>query len=49
MEIYPQVQSGQCDERMSEMFTRLKPHLKNPTARHLHERAREVVPVKQPA
>ncbi|MEU8579652.1 tetratricopeptide repeat protein [Streptomyces abikoensis] len=44
LDIYPLVQSGQCDERMTEMLTRIRPHLKNPHARQLHERARSVVP-----
>ncbi|MCC3771364.1 tetratricopeptide repeat protein [Streptomyces sp. UNOC14_S4] len=41
---YPLLQSGRVDRRMRTMLTRIHPHLKNPTARTLHERAMQVVP-----
>ncbi|MGW7578262.1 tetratricopeptide repeat protein [Streptomyces sp. NPDC054765] len=41
---YPMVQSGRADDRIRIMFSRLRPHLKNVTARALYERARGVVP-----
>lgn len=41
---YPQVRSGRCDEQMRTMFARLRPYLRNPTARALYERARATVP-----
>lgn len=41
---YPLVQSGRADQRMRNMFTMIRPHLGNPTARALHERARLVTP-----
>lgn len=41
---FPLVQSGRADQRLVEMFRLIRPHLKNPTARHLHERARAVAP-----
>jgi hypothetical protein len=41
---YPLVQSGRADARMRTMLTLIRPHLANPTARHLYERARLVVP-----
>ncbi|MFI0716723.1 tetratricopeptide repeat protein [Streptomyces inhibens] len=41
---YPMVQSGRADDRIRTMFSRLRPHLKNTTARALYERARSVVP-----
>ncbi|MFF7655033.1 tetratricopeptide repeat protein [Streptomyces sp. NPDC007983] len=41
---YPLVQSGRADQRMTAMFGLIQPHLKNPAARELHERARTVVP-----
>nr|WP_181143805.1 tetratricopeptide repeat protein [Streptomyces cinnamoneus] len=44
IDIYPHVQSAQCDERMREMFSRIRPHLGNAAARQLHERARAVAP-----
>jgi tetratricopeptide (TPR) repeat protein len=44
IEIYPQVQSGQCDNHISEMFSRIRPHARNATARDLYERARIVAP-----
>lgn len=44
LEIYPLVQSGQCDRSISAMHSRIRPYLKNPTARDLHERARLVTP-----
>lgn len=39
---YPFVQSGRADERMRNMFKPVRPHLGNPVARELHERARLV-------
>ncbi|MFJ1710195.1 tetratricopeptide repeat protein [Streptomyces sp. NPDC093108] len=44
LEIYPLVQSGQCDRSMTAMYSRIRPHLKNHTARDLYERARLVTP-----
>ncbi|MFG3117363.1 tol-pal system YbgF family protein [Streptomyces sp. NPDC048197] len=44
LEIYPLVQSGQCDRSIVSMHSRIRPFLKNPTARDLHERARLVTP-----
>lgn len=44
VEIYPDVQSGQCDKAMSTMQARIRPYLKNQTARSLYERARLVTP-----
>lgn len=41
---YPLVQSGRADRRIQEIFRLLRPHLKNRTARELHERARAVTP-----
>jgi hypothetical protein len=41
---YPTVQSGRVDQRMRAMARALRPYLRNRTARHLHERARQVVP-----
>jgi tetratricopeptide (TPR) repeat protein len=44
VDIYPHVQSGQCDRSISIMHSRIRPHLKNQTARELYERARVVTP-----
>lgn len=44
VEIYPHVESGQCDERMTTMYSRIRPFLKNQSARALYERARIVTP-----
>lgn len=41
---YPSIQSGRVDQRVTEMFRLIRPHLKNATARGLHERARVVAP-----
>ncbi|RLV09106.1 transcriptional regulator [Streptomyces griseocarneus] len=41
---YPLLQSGRVDRRMRAMLTLVRPHLNNPTARTLHERAMQVVP-----
>ncbi|MBB4891922.1 hypothetical protein FHS39_000922 [Streptomyces olivoverticillatus] len=41
---YPLVQSGRVDQRVQTMFGLLRPHLKNPAARALYERARLVTP-----
>ncbi|MEC3995774.1 tetratricopeptide repeat protein [Actinacidiphila sp. DG2A-62] len=41
---FPLVQSGRADQRIAEMFRLIRPHLKNPTARHLYERARAIAP-----
>jgi hypothetical protein len=41
---FPLVQSGRADQRITEMFRLIRPHLKNPTARHLYERARDIAP-----
>lgn len=40
VEIYPLVQSGQCDQSMANMRARIRPYLKNKVARQLYERAR---------
>ncbi|MFD9472132.1 tetratricopeptide repeat protein [Streptomyces goshikiensis] len=44
LEIYPLVQSGQCDRSITAMHSRIRPYLKNSTARDLNERARLVTP-----
>lgn len=41
---YPFVQSGRADQRVRNMFKLIRPHLGNPAARELHERARLVTP-----
>lgn len=41
---YPLVQSGRAEQRVQNMFRLIKPHLSNPTARELHERARMINP-----
>ncbi|MFP8883271.1 tetratricopeptide repeat protein [Streptomyces mangrovi] len=41
---YPHVQSGRVDDRIRTMFTLIRPHLRNRTARDLHDRARTVAP-----
>lgn len=41
---YPMVQSGRADDRIRTMFSLLRPHLKNATARDLYDRARTVTP-----
>lgn len=41
---YPFVQSGRADQRITEMFRLVRPHLKNTAARDLYERARAVAP-----
>ncbi|MFP8942894.1 tetratricopeptide repeat protein [Streptomyces fenghuangensis] len=41
---YPMVQSGRVDDRIRTMFTLIRPHLRNRTARDLHDRARTVAP-----
>ncbi|BBC36520.1 uncharacterized protein SGFS_078140 [Streptomyces graminofaciens] len=41
---YPLVQSGRADDRIRTMFGLLRPHLKNPTARDLYDRARTIAP-----
>ncbi|MEU6170472.1 tetratricopeptide repeat protein [Streptantibioticus parmotrematis] len=42
---YPGLQSGRADERLHAMYRALRPYLRNPTARALHERARTLTPV----
>lgn len=44
IEIYPHVQSGQCDRSVSRMHSRILPYQENATARDLFERARPVTP-----
>ncbi|MGV9879529.1 tetratricopeptide repeat protein [Streptomyces sp. NPDC003006] len=44
VEIYPHVESGQCDTRVNTMYRRIRPYLKNHHARALYERARLVTP-----
>jgi tetratricopeptide (TPR) repeat protein len=41
---YPLMHSQKVDDRMAEMFRLIRPHLKNPTARDLYERARQAAP-----
>ncbi|WP_241740849.1 transcriptional regulator [Streptomyces sp. L2] len=41
---YPMVQSARADDRIRTMFGLLRPHLKNPTAHDLYERARTIAP-----
>ncbi|GAB2923408.1 tetratricopeptide repeat protein [Streptomyces mayteni] len=41
---YPLIQSGRTDQHMRAMFGLIRPYLKNPVARDLHERARLVTP-----
>ncbi|MEU8475553.1 hypothetical protein [Streptomyces hygroscopicus] len=38
------VRSGRCDDKIRDMFSMIRPHLKNRVARELYERAREVAP-----
>ncbi|MEW1626011.1 tetratricopeptide repeat protein [Streptomyces sp. NPDC089173] len=40
---YPQVNSGRIDKRMTDMFTLIRPHIRNHDAQALYERARETV------
>jgi tetratricopeptide (TPR) repeat protein len=44
VEIYPHVQSGQCDRSIATMHSRIRPYLTNRHARELAERARAVTP-----
>ncbi|MFJ6656061.1 tetratricopeptide repeat protein [Streptomyces sp. NPDC091377] len=44
MDEYPTIQSGRVDDHVKEMFRLIRPHLKNPAARDLYERARLVAP-----
>ncbi|MEU8919067.1 tetratricopeptide repeat protein [Streptomyces nigrescens] len=46
VEIYPQVQSGQCDLKISSMYSRIRPYLKSRSASELYERARLVTPTR---
>ncbi|MFD8757139.1 transcriptional regulator [Kitasatospora sp. NPDC059577] len=39
---YPLVQSGRVDDRIREMQTLMTPHLRNPSARELHDRSRSM-------
>lgn len=41
---YPSMHSDKVDRRIAEMFRLIRPHLKNPTARDLYERARLAAP-----
>jgi hypothetical protein len=41
---YPHVQSGRVDDRIRTMVSLIRPHLRNRTARELHDRARAVAP-----
>ena len=41
---YPMVQSGRADGRIKTMFSLLRPHLKNATARDLYDRGRTIAP-----
>lgn len=44
VEIYPDAQSGQCDQSVVKMHRFIRPYLKNASARDLYERARLVTP-----
>ncbi|WP_308293162.1 transcriptional regulator [Streptomyces sp. TS71-3] len=44
LDIYPHVASGQCDEKIADMGSRIKPYVKNRNARELYERAHLVAP-----
>jgi tetratricopeptide (TPR) repeat protein len=44
LEIFPMVQSGQCDQHFGNMVAGIRPYMKNPTARDLYERARLTAP-----
>ncbi|GLF94742.1 transcriptional regulator [Streptomyces yaizuensis] len=44
IDIYPDVQSGKCDEKISTMFNRIRPYMRNQAAHALRERARAVAP-----
>ncbi|MEU2393204.1 tetratricopeptide repeat protein [Streptomyces sp. NPDC007369] len=48
LEMYPLVQSGQCDRSIAAMHSRIRPYLKNRAARELYERARLVTPPNLP-
>ncbi|MFG2195691.1 tetratricopeptide repeat protein [Streptomyces sp. NPDC048639] len=41
---YPMVQSGRADDRIKTMFSLLRPHRKNATARDLYDRGRTLAP-----
>jgi hypothetical protein len=41
---YTAVQSGRCDDRFNAMMRALRPHLRNPYAKDLHERGRTLSP-----
>ncbi|WP_208874797.1 tetratricopeptide repeat protein [Streptomyces armeniacus] len=45
LDIYPKVQSGQCDQSVTRMLGRIRPYQKTPAARALYERARTAVPL----
>ncbi|NUU24053.1 MAG: tetratricopeptide repeat protein [Streptomycetaceae bacterium] len=42
---YPEVRSGRCDDRFNAMVSALRPHMRNPSARGLYERARTMAPL----
>ncbi|MFD7535822.1 transcriptional regulator [Streptomyces sp. NPDC059819] len=44
VDIYPHVESGQCDQRIATLLNRVRPFTKNRTARGLYERATLVAP-----
>lgn len=44
LDLYPKVQSGQCDQSVTRMLGRIRPYQKVPAARALYERARASVP-----
>ncbi|MFJ2959046.1 tetratricopeptide repeat protein [Streptomyces sp. NPDC087270] len=44
MDDYPSMNSDKVDKRVKEMFRLIRPHLKNPAARDLYERARLAAP-----
>lgn len=44
VENYSSMNSDKVDQRVKEMFRLIRPHLKNPTARDLYERARLAAP-----
>jgi hypothetical protein len=41
---YPMVQSGRADQRIKNMRSLIRPHLKNHQAAELYERARAITP-----
>ncbi|RCH66989.1 tetratricopeptide repeat protein [Streptomyces sp. SDr-06] len=46
VDIYPHVESGQCDQRIATLLERVRPFTKNQAARGLYERATLVAPAR---